>query len=147
MKRGRRRTITPELTKQVCELLSDGNFINTVCQYVGIGVSTYYKWCTRGEEELQRVEDGEIEEVRKEERIFVEFVEATTRARARSEVDSVAIIRKAAKKDWKAASFFLERSHNERWGRSNKVDVTSGGEKLDGPVLYMPTLREDDETE
>lgn len=126
-------------------MLAAGNYICVACEYVGITEATYFSWVNRATAELERVEEdgGEISE---REEIFVDFLKSVTRARSSAEVQSVARLRKAGETDWKADAFFLERSFPDRWGRrSLNVDVTSKGEKLQGPVIYLPGR--DDEAE
>ena len=48
---GRRTKLTPELQKSLCELLAAGSYIESACDYVGIGVSTYHNWIVRSEAE------------------------------------------------------------------------------------------------
>lgn len=136
---------TPELTEEIAQILRAGNYIEVACDYVGISVGTYYNWTNRAKAELKSVEDGTRRKVRKNEQIFVEFLKATTRARRGSEIQSVARIRKAGEEDWKADAWFLEHSMPDRWGRRNlNVDLTSGGEKIEGPVIYLPGRDEDE---
>lgn len=143
---GRRTLCTPEVTERVVQALRAGNYIETSCDFAGISVGTYYGWCARARAELESVENGERRKVRKKEEPFVKFLEAVKKARSTAEVESVARIRKAGGDGaWQADAWFLERSFPDRWGRRNlNVDLTSGGEKIEGPVIYLPG-REDDE--
>ena len=56
---------------------------------------------------------------------------AVLEAEAQAEVDAVVAIRTAFGADWRAAVAFLERRHTQRWGRTNRVELT-GAEG--GPV-------------
>jgi hypothetical protein len=123
---GRRTICTPELTEQICQILRAGNYICAACDYVGINESTYHSWVLRGEKEIARLDDPKAKP-NESERIFVEFSKAVTRARAQAEIQSVARIRKAAEEDWRADAWYLERSHQQRWGRT-KLDVEHSGE-------------------
>jgi len=68
---------------------------------------------------------------------YVEFVDAVERARAGAEVQAVALIRNAALAgDWRAASWYLERSYPDRWGRSQVQHVGPSG----GPVEIDVTV-------
>lgn len=135
---GRKTKCTPNLIQEISQVLAAGNYICVACEYVGITQATYFSWVNRATAELERVEE-EGGEVSEHEEIFVEFLKSATRARSSAEVQSVARLRKAGESDWKADAFFLERSFPDRWGRRNlAVDVTSKGEKIDGPVIYLP---------
>lgn len=139
---GRRTKCTPELTKALEKVLLGGNYIEAACEFVGLGVSTYYLWCQRGRDELQRVDENRRAKVKKSERPFVEFLEVTTRARASAEIKSLKRIRKAAKKgDISCDKWFLERSNPNSWGR-RKHDVT-----VDAPSVYMFLPEEDEDEE
>lgn len=136
---GRKTKCTPELTREICQVLRAGNYVKVACEYVGIDESTYYKWINRGREELERVEADGRRSVRDSEQPFVKFFQSATRARASAEVESVARIRDAAKDDWRADAWFLEHSFPDRWGkRTQHVDITTDGEQLQRPVIYLP---------
>jgi hypothetical protein len=121
---GRRTILTREMIDRIAEIMAAGNYICVACDYLGISKGSYHAWVVRGEKEAARIEDGG--EPDPDEAIFVEFLNAVTRARSRAEIQSVARIRKAAEEDWKADAWYLERSHLQRWGRT-KVDVEHSG--------------------
>lgn len=121
---------TPELTKEICKVLAAGNYIEVACKYVGMGISTFYQWRNRGEAELERVAENPRARIRKSEKPYVEFAEATKKAHAAAEVHSVVRIREAAKDDWRAASWYLQYGQRERWGKKT-VEVTG---KDGGPI-------------
>ena len=90
---GRPTELTPMLQEEICDLLSDAVNIETVCGLVGISKATYYNWRERGE-------SGEEP--------FAEFLDATTRARAKAKLTLLRIIDRAAENgDWRAASWRL----------------------------------------
>jgi len=81
------------LQQEICDLLSDAVNIETVCELVGVARSSYYNWLSRGE-------SGEEP--------FAEFLDATTRARAKAKLMLLRIIGRAAENgDWRAASWRL----------------------------------------
>ena len=92
-KTGRPTELTPELQREICDLLSDAVNIETVCELVSIAKATYYNWRERGE-------SGEEP--------FAEFLDATTRARAKAKLMLLRIIDRAAENgDWRAAAWRL----------------------------------------
>ena len=120
---GRPTKLTEERQGELCRYLRDGNAISTACALVGIGESTYHAWRERGTAELERVKEGHVNcRVRKDERPFVEFLEATTRARAKGEQQHVKNIVTKSEEDWRASAWFLERSRPERWGKKQKLE-------------------------
>lgn len=123
----RKSKLTPELIKEAVDLVKLGNYIETVCQYLGIGETTWYRWMQEGE----KAKSG----------IKRDFWESIKRAEAHAEIRNVQIIQKAADKAkddpklWVAAMTFLERKFPERWGRKDKVkaDLQHTG-KDGGPI-------------
>ena len=109
---GRPTDCTPELTAALCDELKLGMTIRAACQHVGIDDSTYRKWMMRGE-------DGEEP--------FVTFRTAATRAKADGIRALVVTVRKAAKDDWRAAAWMLERREPEEWSKRTEVTGASGG--------------------
>jgi hypothetical protein len=74
-----------------------------------VGETTYYKWLEMADEPNAKKE-------------YREFRESVERAEAEAEVAAIARIRQAADNgDWKAAGWYLERKHGERWGRNDKL--------------------------
>src|SRR5438067_12944053 len=74
--------LTPQLQKRICDLLADANTIKTACDACAIGERTFYDWVER----------------------YPAFAAAISRARSRAKTKLVAVIRKAASDDWRAAA-------------------------------------------
>ena len=102
-----------------------GNYIETAAAYAGVNKSTLYEWLKRGEREKQRVAENSRYGIRKSEKPYVEFSNAVEKALAEAEIRDVAIIAKAAKEQWQAAAWRLERKFPDRWGRKDKVDLSA----------------------
>lgn len=141
----RPRRLSPTILTELVKVLVDGNYISTACQYVGIAESTYYDWRERGQREVERLDiqdlDGEAmaneaccgdafealarcpESFDPKEWVFVVFKYQTERARARAEVGSLKLIRDAADTSWRAAAWYLERTHPERYGLRQSVNL------------------------
>ena len=114
-KRGAKTKLTPELLDKICELLAAGNYIATVCAVVGIATETYYDW---------RLKNSE-------------FSCAVEKARAGSETDTLARIRKAGQEGiWQADAWFLERSYPDRWGRTRQEITGKDGNDLTIKIVY-----------
>ena len=97
--RGRKSKRNSELEQQLVIVLQGGATVADACAYVGIATSTFWRW----HEDYQ------------------DFQDAIKRARASAKIASVATIRQAAKGNWQAAAWFLERSDPTNWGRKDKV--------------------------
>ena len=121
----RKLKLTPELIKEAVELVKMGNYTETVCQYLGIGETTWYRWMKEGENARSGIKR--------------EFWESIKRAESHAEIRNVGIIQKAAEKAkddpklWVAAMTFLERKFPDRWGKKDKVkaDLQHSGEVVD----------------
>lgn len=101
--------LTPEITERICMAIRAGNYAKVAAAMAGISETTYYKW----------LEMAELPNAKKE---YKEFRESIERAEAEAEVVAIARIRQAADNgDWKAAGWYLERKHGERWGRNDKL--------------------------
>jgi len=128
---GRPTKLTDDRQGTICEALRKGVSIEGACDLANVSARTFYKWRNRGEDELQRVEEGHRScRVRKREKPYVQFFRETTRAVAESEERLVENINSAAPDNWRAAIELLQRRFSERWSKQTNVDVTSGGEPI-----------------
>ncbi len=107
---GRKPKLTPEVQTAICQAIRAGNYNGVAANYAGIGESTFYLWLTQGEQ----AQSGK----------YVEFLEAVKKAESDAETRNVALIETAASQSWQAAAWWLERKHNNRWGRKEKQEVT-----------------------
>lgn len=129
MPRGRTTKLTPELQRNLCAVISAGNYVVTACNYVGIDPTTYSMWLQRG---------TGTHPTRPKTKLYVDFVEAVQKAEAQAEATRVARIAKAGQEGtWQADAWYLERRYPERWGRK-QLDVTSGGKPITGYVGVSP---------
>lgn len=97
--------LTVELADQLVALLRAGNYVTTAARAVGISRKLFYDWMDRGESALP------VDEPYRDLRERVEL------ARAEGEARNVAAIAAAARENWQAAAWLLERQYPERWGR------------------------------
>jgi hypothetical protein len=102
--------LTPELQQKIVDSLRMGNYIETSSAYAGITKSTLYEWMKRGAREKR----GK----------YKEFSNAVEKAMAEAEMWDVALIAQAAKENWQAAAWRLERKYPARWGRKTQHEVT-----------------------
>lgn len=141
----RPRRLSPSILAELVQVLADGNYISTACQYVGIGESTFYEWRERDQREIERLDlqgmDSEAKALEAccgdtfealdrcpetfdpGEWAFVVFKYQTERARSRAEVSSLKQIRDAGDTSWRAAAWFLERTKPERYGPRQNVNL------------------------
>jgi len=92
-KRGRPTRLNSELTRQICQLLSEGITVAATCDALGVAESRYFEWLKQEE-----------------------FQEQATRARAKGKIELVRQI--LADKDWRAKAWYLERCWPREFARS-----------------------------
>lgn len=109
----RRGKLTPEIQREICQVIAAGNYIKVAAEYVGLPPQRIFDWMKKGE----NAKSGR----------YREFYDAVKKAQKQAEIRNVAIIQEAAQKQWQAAAWYLERKHPERWGRV-RVDVNHTGE-------------------
>jgi transposase len=110
---GRPPKLNAERQERILQALRAGNYVEVAARYGGIGYSTMRTWIERGEKET----DGP----------YRDFMEAVEKARAEAEVGMVAVVKNAARTQWQAAAWWLERSFPARWGRRDRTDVDHSG--------------------
>ena len=103
---GRRTLLEPELIERLEAMLKAGNYITVALRAVGIGGATFRDWMRRGRSSTAPGDE-----------LYRELVERVDVARAEGEIRNVAQIASAARDNWQAAAWILERSAPERWGR------------------------------
>lgn len=109
---GRNPRLTNELKKRLLDILGAGVPRSIACPAVGISDRTLRIW-------LSRAEAGEEP--------YLGFAEELEEHIARSKASLVVELRKAAKKDWRAASWLLERTDHKNFGmRAPVVDSDNG---------------------
>jgi hypothetical protein len=128
----------PELTRRlhdfIIEQIKAGSYRNRAASAAGIAVSTFYRWLTKGRDELARMRSarGLAIRVQPELKRFADFYLDVERAEADAELDCVTIIRNAAVSNWSAAAWLLERKFPERYttGRVLKIQIETEQEEF-----------------
>lgn len=109
-KGGRPPLLNESLMKEIVDSIRVGNYIEIAAYKAGIDRVTLHKWLKRGRCD----KDG----------IYRELVINIDKAMAESEIRDVSLIAIAAKEDWKASAWRLERRFHERWGRKDRMEVS-----------------------
>jgi len=105
--------LNDELIQKMYEYISQGHYINVVCDFLNINESTYYDWLKRAKEE----ESKGIES------IYTKFSKSVKEAEARAEMTHLQNILKTAREGtWTASAWYLERKHKQRWSLKNEVE-------------------------
>lgn len=128
-KLGRPSKLTPEVQATILNSLRAGNYLEPSCHLANVAPQNVYLWIKRGAAEQLRIDAGKP--ANDDETPYREFRDAVKAAQAQSEIRDVALIAKAAEKQWQAAAWRLERKHYERWGRKQTIEV---GGRDGGPI-------------
>jgi len=118
--------------KRIVQAIRAGNYASTAFAWAGISETQYYTWLKRGRE---AIEQGKTTDH------YAIFYQEVEEAKAAAEVHNVAVIQKAAEKQWQASAWMLERRHPDRWGRNDKHRVEMKGEiEIDDTASAKRTL-------
>jgi len=135
----RRRFLTPELIKEIADIIADGNYNNTACSILGVNERVFYQWLQKGQEQL----DARSEDSTEPDSIYTQLYHAIKMAAGVAEAQMVNVVRKNAneKGDWLPAMTFLERRHPDRWGRRERkqIDIT---EHKHIEITHIETVRD-----
>lgn len=97
--------LTPDVQDKIVSLLRAGGYVEAAAQAAGISPSTFHDWMARGER------------TGKADKPYRDFKAAVDQARAEAESMHLALVSRAARDDWRAAAWLLERQHPDRWGK------------------------------
>ena len=117
---GRPTELTPKLHQQIVKDIRDGMYAQVAAARASISEQTFYGWLKRGEA-------GEDP--------FREFLDAVLSAAGEAEKNMVDTVQDAAagtaKGDWKAGAWWLERRFPKRWGRQERLEITTSPDLSD----------------
>lgn len=99
---------TPDIGKKILRVISTGNSRETAAASAGVKKSTLLHWLRMGATGIEP---------------YASFSLACDQAEADAKIEAVDIIRRAAKDDWHAAAWWLERSYPKEFGR-NEAGLT-----------------------
>ncbi len=104
--------LTGERQAGICDAIRAGIRPEIAAIYCGVGARTYYRWMQYG-----RAADGE--------EFYREFAEAVEVALAEWEARDILLIGEAAKDDWHAAAWRLERRLPAIYGRRERHEIAN----------------------
>jgi|SRR6516165_6181073 hypothetical protein len=121
--------LTMDRQAAICDAIRAGVRPEIAAVYNGVGARSYYRWM-----QLGRAADGEP--------VYVSFVEAVELALAEWEARDVLLIGEAAKEDWHAAAWRLERRLPKVYGKRERHEIANAE---DGPfrITAGPTFDPD----
>jgi len=92
--------LTPETQRTILGAVRAGSFLTVACTLAGIDPDTMARWIKKGEKGIEP---------------YAAFVKEFRRAEIEGEVTLVALWKKAAPEDWRAAKELLAKRYPERW--------------------------------
>lgn len=101
---GRRSKLTAEVVNVVCDRVAQGVPKKYAAQAAGIGESTLYEYLARD----------------------MEFAERMKKAEADAVMRNVEVVQVAAKTNWTAAAWWLERRYAKEFGRKDQLALSEG---------------------
>lgn len=124
--------LIPSVQERICNALRSGNTARTAATLGLVSEKTYYEWLRRGEagEEpfcsfRQAVEEAQEEAQRAAlaaiQKAANGWMEETVEE-FKTEKGSFTKTKRVLRRDWKAASWFLERRNPAEWGSRQKVE-------------------------
>jgi len=123
--------ISEGIIGRMAGLLSAGLPIRTACSRARLNKSTFFKWRAQGEADHEAGEDT----------LYAKFFLETDDARAESEESFLGYIREAAARgNWQAAAWYLERTRPADYARLKPADLSERDEdapKDTGPAIII----------
>jgi transposase len=160
-KGGRPTKLNDEIVGRIADAVRAGAYVETAAAFAGINKDTFYAWLKRGAKDRERHTTSAhtrfadaIEKAGADAEIFAlatiqQFakgfpVEQTTVIMERNAAGELKEIERRtetkSRREWQAAAWMLERSHPERWGRRDRMELSGpGGEALKPAVIYLPS--------
>jgi hypothetical protein len=116
----------PVVLDALFKSLFEGASIKASCNSAGIDRSTITKWCNQAKAGNEK---------------YFKFFNGYKKARADLEISLVNDIRTAAKTQWQAAAWLLERLMPKRYGRRNVIDLNAQNKvTVDDPQKIVNSL-------
>lgn len=126
---GRPRACTPRVQATILEIAATGAHRSVVAASAGISLRTLNRFLQLAETARHKKESGR--RLTKDEEEFCQFCLDFHKSEAAMQIALVAVVRKAAETNWRAALTFLERRWPERWGRRRIVQIVTTDDESD----------------
>lgn len=123
-KTGRPTKLNDDIQKKILDAVRAGIWLDQASALAGIAPSSLYLWADKGQR-ARELAELEGKELTGDDLKYAEFSDALKKARAEAEARNVMQIQNAAANGtWQASAWFLERSFPQRWGRTDRMEVT-----------------------
>lgn len=119
-----RRTLLLETDRMdsLMNALIAGNTVRNACELARVSEKSFYRW-------MQEAEHAD------EESLVCQFRDKVKHAIATAEHRNVMVIQQAARKNWGAAAWYLERRRPDEWGRRDSLAI--GGDPNGVPLTTV----------
>lgn len=107
--------LTPEMLQEVGLLLAEGNYKETVADFLGVDRKTWWRWEQRGEVEPNS--------------IYAEFCHIVKKSMAVAEILLLREIRFGGE-GWQSKAWISERRFPQRWGKRLDITVRREAERM-----------------
>lgn len=141
-RKGRPRILTEKITREICECLEEGNYLETACHLVGISTDSAFAWMKEGHKARKLHLAGD--EYPDEWAMSLFFLDSIKKAEAKAETQALRTLRAMAPDAWQSVAWRLERRHPSRWGRRQAIEHSSPADK---PVRVQKIVIGDTEIE
>jgi len=111
---GRPSKLNRELAEKIIGNMRSGCSLSTATQAAGISITTWKNWEREAEVAAMLAQRGESLTTRQKD--LLDLFGRAHEARTQVEVQSLAQIRAAGQRDWRAAAWFVERRNPRDWG-------------------------------
>lgn len=105
-----------EIQDKIVGYLMIGSYVETAAQAAGISKDTFYKWLKKGAQDKREGKSTQ----------WSSFSDAVGEAVGKSELRDLNVLDQAAKTDWRAAAWKLERRAPKRWGPKAAMKIETG---------------------
>lgn len=129
---GRRLKLNEEMLEDILTYKENGLSDKDVCDIVGIDQSSFYNWIKEGETGISVKHPGQKASNLE---IKVELVKGLKKARAAFKAYHLQNINNAARKEWTASAWILERMYPKEFGRIDRVVAMQGEAGKDNGML------------
>jgi len=130
-KRNKTLKLNEKMIEEMAQLLRVGNYVETACWKLKIHKTTFYAWLRKGDEDIEAGNDATLE---------AKLSYAVSQGMADFENDSLKLLEKAARKDWRAVAWRLERKVPRKWGPKSALKIEGDKEGFSDEENIHATL-------
>jgi len=136
-----RSTLNQETLQRIVDAVSRGLFLTTAAKLVNVDETTLHLWLDKGKEYSDLAEGTTMPS---NALIYIKLYREVSQARAQLEQRLVSTVASTAldKEDWRAATWFLERSYHQNWARKSVTTIEGGENPVQVAVSWADGLKD-----